>query len=71
MFSKVHLKLTSAIRVISNGTDYLAKIDFTTPLSINVPYIFFNIIKIIGPSSNPNIPINLKPVYIAINVNIG
>ena len=24
-----------------------------------------------GPSNNPNIPINLKPVYIAINVKIG
>lgn len=33
--------------------------------------ILFSIIKIIGPISNPIIPIILKPVYIAIKVNIG
>ena len=36
-----------------------------------MPYIFFNIIKIIGPKSKPNTPMNLNPVYIAINVKIG
>jgi len=44
---------------------------FTIPSSIIVLNIFFNIIKIIGPINNPNNPIILKPVYIAINVNIG
>lgn len=33
--------------------------------------MFFNIISIIGPINIPNTPMNLKPVYIAINVNIG
>ena len=28
-------------------------------------------IKIIGPTNNPSIPISLNPVYIAINVKIG
>ena len=50
---------------------YLSKIDFTTPLSIIVPYIFFNIINIIGPNKSPKTPINLNPVYIAIKVKIG
>ena len=50
---------------------YLSKIDLTTPLSINVAKIFFRIIKIIGPITMPKIPINLKPVYIAIKVKIG
>ena len=36
-----------------------------------VSYIFFNIIKIIGPIKSPNTPVNLNPVYIAINVKIG
>lgn len=44
---------------------------FTIPFSILTLKIFFNIIKIIGPTNNPNTPINLKPVYIAIKVNIG
>lgn len=50
---------------------YLSKIDLTTPLSIKVPYIFFNIISTIGPNINPHTPKNLKPVYIAIKVKIG
>lgn len=50
---------------------YLSKILFINPCSKNVPNIFFNIINIIGPISIPITPINLKPVYIAINVNIG
>ena len=33
--------------------------------------MFFNIMSIIGPKSNPQTPINLKPVYIAIKVKIG
>ncbi len=33
--------------------------------------IFFKIIKTIGPINNPSTPVILKPVYIAINVNIG
>ena len=45
--------------------------DFATPLSIIVPNIFFKIISIIGPTNIPITPKNLKPVYIAINVNIG
>ena len=40
-------------------------------MSIIVPYMFFNIISTIGPKSKPHTPINLKPVYIAISVNIG
>ena len=28
-------------------------------------------IKIIGPTNNPSIPISLNPVYIAINVKMG
>lgn len=44
---------------------------FTTPLSITVPYIFFNIISTIGPNKSPHTPKNLNPVYIAIKVNIG
>ena len=50
---------------------FLSNIVFTTPLSIIVSNIFFNIIKIIGPIIIPIIPIILKPVYIAIDVNIG
>ena len=33
--------------------------------------MFFSIIKIIGPTKRPRIPIILKPVYIAIRVKIG
>ena len=33
--------------------------------------IFLSIINIIGPIKVPTIPINLNPVYIEINVNIG
>ena len=33
--------------------------------------MFFKIIKAIGPIKSPINPQNLKPVYIAINVNIG
>ena len=33
--------------------------------------IFLRTINIIGPTKSPIIPINLKPVYIDINVNIG
>ena len=33
--------------------------------------MFFSIISTIGPKSKPHTPINLKPVYIAISVNIG
>lgn len=33
--------------------------------------MFFNIIRIIGPKNNPKMPLILKPVYIAIKVNIG
>ena len=33
--------------------------------------MFFIIIKTIGPINNPITPVILKPVYIAINVNIG
>lgn len=40
-------------------------------MSIIVPKIFFRIINIIGPNNIPKIPINLNPVYIAINVKIG
>lgn len=43
----------------------------TIPFSIIVLNIFFNIIKIIGPIKSPNTPVNLNPVYIAINVKIG
>ena len=50
---------------------HLSNIAFTTPLSINVLNMFFNIIKIIGPKTIPQTPINLNPVYIAIKVNIG
>ena len=32
---------------------------------------FFTTINIIGPNNSPITPINLKPVYIEINVNIG
>ena len=35
------------------------------------PNKFFKIIRTIGPINNPITPENLKPVYIAINVNIG
>ena len=41
------------------------------PFSMLTLKIFFNIIKTIGPTNSPNIPINLKPVYIAIKVKIG
>ena len=44
---------------------------FTTPSSIKVAKTFFIIIKIIGPINIPSTPINLKPVYMAINVKIG
>ena len=44
------------------------KINFS---DINVEKIFFIIINKIGPNNNPNTPINLNPVYIAISVNIG
>ena len=44
---------------------------FTIPSSIIFAKIFLSIIKTIGPTSNPIIPINLNPVYIAINVKIG
>jgi len=44
---------------------------FTTPSSIIVLKISFNIIKIIGPINKPINPDILNPVYIAIKVNIG
>ena len=43
----------------------------TIPSSIVFSNIFLRIIKTIGPISSPPRPINLKPVYIAIKVNIG
>ena len=49
----------------------LSKIDLARPLSIILENIFFSIIRIIGPSKVPKIPIVLNPVYIAIRVNIG
>lgn len=68
LFTLHHLLFTLAIR-----QDFypLSNIVFTTPLSINAPNIFFNIISTIGPTSIPITPINLNPVYIAIRVNIG
>ena len=50
---------------------YLSKMDLNTPLSINVANIFFKTINKIGPIIIPNTPMNLNPVYIAINVKIG
>ena len=44
---------------------------FTIPLSIIFEKTFFKIINTIGPKNKPIIPINLKPVYIAIKVKIG
>jgi len=44
---------------------------FIIPFSILTLNIFFKIISTIGPTNSPSIPIILKPVYIAINVNIG
>ena len=49
----------------------LSKIVFITPPSINVAKMFFNTINAIGPINIPITPINLNPVYIANNVNIG
>ena len=49
----------------------LSKIVLNTPLSIKLANIFLNIIKTIGPIRRPIIPITLKPVYMAIRVNIG
>lgn len=49
----------------------LSNIVLNTPPSIKLAKIFLNIIKTIGPIKSPIIPINLNPVYIAINVNIG
>lgn len=40
-------------------------------MSITFEKIFFKIINTIGPARSPNIPKNLKPVYIEINVYIG
>ena len=45
--------------------------DLITPLSSMFPNRFFKMIRAIGPINNPIIPDTLKPVYIAINVNIG
>lgn len=42
--------------------------EFMRPLSIAFEKTFFKMIKIIGPANNPNIPKNLKPVYIEIKV---
>ena len=50
---------------------FMSNIAFTIPLSINFENIFFIIINTIGPTNIPIIPINLKPVYIDIIVNIG
>lgn len=50
---------------------FLSNIVFTIPLSIIVSNTFCKIISTIGPMNNPIIPENLKPVYIAINVNTG
>lgn len=50
---------------------YSSKIDFTIPRSIVFSKIFFKIISTIGPINIPITPMNLKPVYIAINVNNG
>ena len=50
---------------------FLSKIVLKNPLSIKLAKIFLNIIKTIGPTKSPIIPINLNPVYIAIKVNIG
>ena len=44
----------------------LSNIVLNTPPSIKLAKIFLN-----GPIRSPIIPINLNPVYIAINVNIG
>lgn len=49
----------------------LLKIVFTIPSSIRFEKTLFNIINTIGPINSPISPIILKPVYIAINVNIG
>jgi len=53
------------------ATYFLSNILFTIPLSIIVSNTFCNIIKTIGPIINPIKPDILKPVYIAISVNIG
>ena len=50
---------------------FLSSILFTIPLSIIVSNTFCNIINTIGPIINPINPDILKPVYIAISVNIG
>ena len=44
---------------------------FIIPFSILTLNIFLRIIRTIGPTNSPSIPIILKPVYIAISVNIG
>ena len=44
---------------------------FIIPFSILTLKMFFKIINIIGPMNKPSTPIVLKPVYIAIKVNIG
>ena len=49
----------------------LFNILLTIPSSIIVLNIFFSIIKTIGPINNPNNPVILNPVYIAIKVKIG
>jgi len=53
------------------ATYFLSNIVFTIPLSIIVSNTFCNIINTIGPIINPTKPDILKPVYIAIKVNIG
>ena len=50
---------------------FLSNIVLTIPLSIIVSKTFCKIISTIGPINKPIIPENLKPVYIAINVNTG
>lgn len=50
---------------------FLSKMVLNTPLSIKLEKIFLTIIRTIGPIRSPIIPINLKPVYIAIKVKIG
>lgn len=50
---------------------FLSSIVLTIPLSIIVSKTFCKIINTIGPINKPIIPENLKPVYIAINVNTG
>ena len=50
---------------------FLLKILFKNPSSIICPNMFLRIINAIGPIKSPIIPVILKPVYIAIKVNIG